>query len=1142
MSLAQFVHLHNHSQYSLLDGACRIDDMLAEAVKMKMPALAITDHGNLFGAIEFYTKARKSKIKPIIGIEAYVAPESRHDRTPKGLTKSGYHLILLAKNLTGYKNLIKLSSLGYTEGFYNKPRIDKELLREYGDGLIALSACLKGEIAQNIQNDRHEEAKKAVREYLDILGSENFYLEIQNHGLLEEKKVANAVKDMADNLGVELVATNDCHYMKREHYNAHDALLCIQTGKLLEETNRMKYTTDQIYFKSPEEMVELFSDTPEAIENTLRIAEECSLELELFKIRLPDFPLPEGFKTTESYLKYLTIQGLEKRYGKVTTTLEERLHYELDTINSMGYAGYFLIVKDFVDYARANNVRVGPGRGSAAGSIVSYCLEITNLDPIKYGLLFERFLNPERISMPDIDIDFADRGREKVINYVTNKYGKESVAQIITFGSMAARAVVRDVGRVMSLSYGEVDVIAKLIPMEIDMTLDKALKVEHELQRRYEEEESIKTLIDHSRILEGLARHASTHAAGVVIAPGPITDYAPLYKSSKDEIITQYDMRWIEAIGLIKMDFLGLRTLTVIDDCLNQLKKRGINLDIDKIPLDDTKVYELFSNGETVGIFQFESGGMREYLKKLRPNCLEDLTAMNALYRPGPLDAKMIDVYIDRKKGIKEIEYAHPILESILKVTYGVIVFQEQVLKIARELAGYSLGEADILRKAIGKKQADIMAEQKDKFIKGAQDRKVDKSTAVKIFEQIETFGRYGFVKAHSACYAFIAYQTAYLKVHYPVEFMAALMTSEMSDTSRIMEFKAECERVKIELKKPDINSGETGFAVEGSLIFFGLAAIKNVGSSAVESIVKTREEGGKFNDIFDFCSRIDLHAVNRRTMENLVMAGALDEIGPNRAVLFNSIETAINYGSKIQREKETRQSTLFGGKEDAAEARPKYPETQPWSQIELLAREKDSLGYWLSGHPLDPVKELFYAYIDTPLADLEKIPEGNKIIIAGVLTQVKIQTSRRGNQFALLNIEDFSGSGEIIIFSDIVEKRRMLLIEGNIVVVFGTASTREGEKTKIRGDDVTLLESAPREFPLSLSIRLEEGISEGLPEKLLKEFETNAGKGDIVFHYKRNGRQVTFKSKKYKVEPSVKLIERLKALVGPENVSLIKS
>jgi len=1141
MSLAQFVHLHNHSQYSLLDGACRIDDMLEEAVKMKMPALAITDHGNLFGAIEFYTKARKQKIKPIIGIEAYVAPESRHDKTPKGLTKSGYHLILLAKNLTGYKNLIKLSSLGFLEGFYNKPRIDKELLKEYGEGLIALSACLKGEVAQNIQNDRYDEVKKVIKEYMDILGKENYYLEIQNHGLSQEAKVAATIKDIASNLGVRLVATNDCHYMKREHYDAHDALLCIQTGKLVEDTARMKYATDQIYFKSPGEMVELFADTPEAIENTLRIAEECSLELELFKSKVPNFPLPEGFKSADDYLDYLTIKGLENRYGKVTTSLEERMNYELDTIKNMGYAGYFLIVKDFVDYARENNVRVGPGRGSAAGSLVSYCLGITNLDPIKYGLLFERFLNPERISMPDIDIDFADRGRDRVIDYVTNKYGSDSVAQIITFGSMAARAVVRDVGRVLSLSYGEVDVIAKLIPMEMEMTLDKALKVEPELKRRYEEEEPIKKLIDYSKILEGLARHASTHAAGVVIAPGPITEYAPLYKSNKDEITTQYDMRWIEAIGLLKMDFLGLRTLTVIDDCLKLLKKRDININVDNIPLDDPKVYDLFSKGETVGVFQFESGGMREYLKKLQPNCLEDLTAMNALYRPGPLDAKMIDVYIDRKKGVKEIEYAHPILESTLKVTYGVIVFQEQVLKIARELAGYSLGEADILRKAIGKKQADVMAEQKDKFVKGAQERNVDKATASKIFEQIETFGRYGFVKAHSACYAFIAYQTAYLKVHYPVEFMAALMTSEMSDTSRIMEFKTECERMKIELRKPDINSGEPGFSVDGSSILFGLAAVKNVGESAVEAIVKARDEGEKFSDIFDFCSRVDLRSVNRRTLENLIMAGAMDEIGPGRHVLYGSVETAINYGSKIQRDKETRQSTLFGGEQNLEEAKPRYPDIKPWSKLELLTHEKESLGYWLSGHPLDPVKELFDAFVDTPLSELEKTPEGKKIIVGGVLTQVKIQTSRRGNQFALLGIEDFSGSGEVIVFSDVVDKRRMVLIEGNIVVIFGTASTREGEKTKVRGEDLTLLETASREFPITLNIRFESGIEESLVAELQDEFEKNTGKSDVVFMYRQNGQQVKFKSRKYKIDPSIQLIEKLKELMGPDNVSLAR-
>lgn len=1141
MSLASFVHLHNHSQYSLLDGACRIDDMLEEAVKMKMPALAITDHGNMFGAIEFYTKARKLKIKPIIGIETYVAPESRHDRSPKGLTKSGYHLVLLVKNYTGYKNLIKLASQGYTEGFYNKPRIDKELLKEYGDGLTALSACLNGEVAKLIQNDQYDGARKAVKEYLDIFGKENYYLELQNHNIPEENKVAASLKEIASEFGVRLVATNDCHYMKQEHSKAHDALLCIQTGKVIDDANRMRYTTDQIYFKSPDEMIELFADTPDAIENTLRIAEECSLELELYNNKVPKFHLPEGFDSDDSYLEYLSIKGLEQRYGKVTTTLEERMRYELEVINKMGYSGYFLIVKDFVDFARDNNIRVGPGRGSAAGSIVSYCLRITNLDPIKYGLLFERFLNPERVSMPDIDIDFADRGRDKVINYVTAKYGKDNVAQIITFGSMAARAVIRDVGRVMSLPYSEVDIIAKLIPMEIDMTLKKALKAEPELKRRCDEDEQIRTLMDYSQTLEGLSRHASTHAAGVVIAPGPITDYAPLYKSNKNEITTQYDMRWIEAIGLLKMDFLGLRTLTVIDDCLDLLKKKGINLEIDKIPLDDVKVYDLFSKGDTVGIFQFESGGMREYLKKLKPSSLEDLTAMNALYRPGPLDAKMIDVYIDRKKGKEEIKYVHPLLESILKVTYGVIVFQEQVLKIARELAGYTMGEADILRRAIGKKQADIMAEQKDKFIEGAQERKVDKATAQIIFEQIETFGRYGFVKAHSACYAFIAYQTAYLKTHYPVEFMAALMTSEMSDSSRIMEFKNECDRIKIKLEKPNINVGASGFSVDKSSILFGLAAVKNVGENAVASIVGARTESGNFKDIFDFCSKVDLRSVNKRAIENLILAGAMDEIGPHRATLYASVEAAANYGSKVQKDKEARQSSLFGGGDNTIEASPKLIDAEKWSMTEILSREKMSLGYWLSGHPLDPLKYLYNAYVNTTLAELAHIKDEKKIVVGGVLTQVKIQTSRRGKQFALLSIEDFSGSGEAIVFSDIIEKRRMILVEGNTVVLFGTASIREGERPKIKGDDLTLLEAAPREFPLVLRIKLETNMKDELPSKLLKEFSEFPGKSEIVFDYQQNGRKVIFKSLKYKIDLSVTFLDHLKELVGEGNISLVK-
>ncbi len=1141
MSLAQFVHLHNHSQYSLLDGACRIDDMLAAASKMKMPALAITDHGNMFGALEFYVKAKNSRIKPIIGVETYVAPESRHDRSgKKGFTDSGYHLVLLARNLTGYKNLIKLTSAAYLEGFYHKPRIDKELLKQYGDGLIVLSACLQGEVARYIHFNRYDEAEDVVRGFLDIFGNDNYYLEIQNHGIPEEAKNVSMVKEIAARLGVRLAATNDCHYMKREHASAHEALLCIQTGKLLSDTNRMKYGTDQLYFRSSDEMAELFSDSPEAIDNTLRIAESCSLDLDLYRNKVPKFPLPEGFDSPEKYLRYLSESGMEKRYHKVTSSLQERLDYEIGVITKMGYAGYFLIVKDFVDFARSRGIRVGPGRGSAAGSIVSYCLGITNLDPIEYGLLFERFLNPERVSMPDIDIDFADRGRDEVIDYVTNKYGRDCVAQIITFGSMAARAVVRDVGRVMSLSYGEVDAIAKMIPMEAEMTLEKALAREKELERRYREDETIRTLIEHSKVLEGLARHASTHAAGVVIAPGPITDFAPLYKSSKNEITTQYNMHWIEAIGLLKMDFLGLRTLTVIDDCIKLLRKRDIKPDIDKIPLDDTSVYRLFSRAETVGIFQFESSGMREYLKKLKPNDLEDLTVMNALYRPGPLDAKMIDIYIDCKHGKKEIKYEHPYLEPILKQTYGVIVYQEQVLKIARELAGYSLGEADVLRKAMGKKQTDIMAEQKGKFVEGATGRGIDKAIAEKIFEQIETFGRYGFVKAHSACYAYIAYQTAYLKVHYPVEFMAALMTSEMSDSSRIMEFKNECDRIGIELRPPDINRGENDFTVDGSVILFGLTAVKNVGSSAVEAIVKERENGGNFKDLFDFCSRVDTRAVNKRTIESLAMAGALDSLGPHRAALAAGVESAMAYGSAVQKERETGQSTLFGGDDKASSPSLKLPDQKPWSQMEILTREKESLGYWISGHPIDPHRHIFECFCDLRLGDLDKSTDGRKVVIGGVLTKVKIQTSARGKTFGILNLEDYTGAGEVLIFSDLIDKRRMILQEGNTVVVFGTTSTREGEKPKVKGDDLTLLSAAATEFPTALRLTID-SMDEDMPEKISREISSHKGPSEVLIVFSQNGNRLVFKSTRFKIAPTAELIGKLKNIIGQDKVALVR-
>jgi DNA polymerase-3 subunit alpha len=1143
VSQGQFVHLHNHTQYSLLDGACRIDDILKTAAEMKMPAVAMTDHGNLFGAIEFYQKAKKYNINPIIGIETYIAPESRFDKTSsRGLMDTSYHLVLLVKNETGYKNLIKLSTAGYLEGFYHRPRIDKELLRAHADGLIACSACLKGEVARDILNQRLDEAERVAREYLDIFGVENYYLEIQDHGQDDERQAKRSIIDLARRIGVRLVATNDCHYMKQEHAKAHDALLCIQTGKLLTDTDRMKYGTDQIYFKSPEEMIALFSGTPDAIENTLRIAESCDLKLDLYRNKVPKFPLPDGFQTLEDYLRQQCKIGLANRYGEITEKLKERLDYELGVINRMGYAGYFLIVKDFIDYARSIGVRVGPGRGSAAGSIVSYSLGITNLDPIEYGLLFERFLNPERISMPDIDIDFADRGRDRVIEYVTAKYGRENVVQIITFGSMMARAVVRDVGRVMSLPYGDVDVIAKLIPSEIDMTLEKALEAEPELKKRYEDDQKVHELIEYSRVLEGLSRHASTHAAGVVIAPGPITDYAPLYKSNKDEITTQYDMHGVEAIGLLKMDFLGLRTLTVIDDCLKLLEDAGKKVDIDHIPLDDPKIYKMFSKAETVGIFQFESSGMREYLKKLKPTKLEDLTVMNALYRPGPLDAKMIDTYIECKHGRKKIEYVHPILEEILKETYGVIVFQEQVLKIARELAGFTLGEADILRKAMGKKLADVMAEQKEIFKKRAKSRKIDQRTAEKIFDQIETFGRYGFVKAHAAAYAYVAYQTAYLKVHHPVEFMAALMTSEMNDTARILELRNECERLKIKVRPPDINHGLGYFSVEKNDILFALTAVKNVGGAAVDAIVVARKGGGPFTDLFDFTSRVDLRAVNRRTLEGMVMSGAMDSLEGNRAQLFEAVETAMAYGTGLQKEKESGQSSLFGGPEHVELAKPKLAQVQPWGEMEILSREKDSLGYWISGHPLDPLRDLYDCFADLKLSDLENVNEGRKVAVAGVLTKVKIQASRAGKPFGVLALEDFSGTGEIIVFSDLLEKRKLLIKEGNTIVVFGYTSAREGEKPKIKGDDLTLLDKAPLEFPTTLKIILNGNPTKELNDELTKEFTANAGNSEVVLEYGANGQRVLFKATKFKVDPNPKFLKELKSLSGISKIRLYRS
>jgi DNA polymerase-3 subunit alpha len=1143
MTGSDFIHLHNHTMYSLLDGAIKIPQMLSAAAEMGMRSLAITDHGNLFGAIEFYTQAKKHRIKPIIGIETYIVP---HDRTLKrpvpGVPDGGYHLILLAKNNKGYKNLIKLSSIGFIEGFYFKPRIDKEILAKHSEGLIALTACLKGEVPNTILAGNEELAEKAVRSYLDIFAAQDFFLEIQDHGMAEEATVRSALKRIAQKFDLGLVASNDCHYLKREHHAAHDALLCIQTGKLVADTDRMHYTTDQLYLKSADQMKELFAGAPDAIENSLKIAERCNLEIELGKNLVPKFPLPEGYNSDDEYLKYLANKGLAIRYSKVTGGLQERLDYELSVIKQMGYSGYFLIVKDFIDFAKNHEISVGPGRGSAAGSLVSYCLGVTDIDPIEYNLLFERFLNPERISMPDIDIDFSDRGRDRVIEYVTEKYGRENVAQIITFGTMAARAVVRDVGRVLSIPYGDMDKVAKMIPEELGMTLERAQELSVDLKELKGKDEKIAQVLEYAEVLEGLARHASTHAAGVVIAPAPLTEFVPLYKSNKDEITTQYDMRNIETIGLLKMDFLGLRTLTVIDDTLSEIaRNRGSHLDLDKIPLDDKEVFKLFAEGKTVGIFQFESGGMRDYLRKLEPTSINDLIAMNALYRPGPLDAGMISVYIDCKKGQRKSAYEHPLLEPILKDTYGVIVFQEQVLKIAQEMAGYSLGRADILRKAMGKKQAEVMAQQKTEFIEGAARRGIEKKIAEKVFDQIESFGRYGFVKAHSTGYAMIAYRTAYLKAHYPQEFLAASLTSEMGDSSKILIFKKECKELGIELLPPGINEGFAHFSVSKDKIIFGLAAVKNIGVSAAESIVKAREEKGKFSDIFDFCSRVDLRLVNRKALESLVACGAFDTIHLVRSRVFESIDMALGYGAQVQKEARSGQSLLFGQTPSSASTfKPRLKEIAPWNDTQKRDMEKKVLGFYLSSHPLEDNYVEYAAFVDTGLDSLAELADGKRVTVGGIIQSVKLNISRNNKPFAIITIEDFNEISEIIIFSDCLEKRKKVVVEGAKILVLGTVSTREGERPKIKGNDVIPLETAYLELPCSLHLFVDEpALSDQHLMGLDEIFGANKGNSEVFFHFRNNGAELVTRSRKFMVQASPALLRDLAARFGEDKIKL---
>lgn len=1077
--MSNFVHLHIHSEYSLLDGANRIKDLPIRVKELGMDAIALTDHGSMFGVIDFYKACKANGIKPIIGCEVYVAPRSRKDKDPN-LDARYNHLILLAKNNDGYKNLAKLVSLGYTEGFYYKPRIDKEALEQYHENLICCSACLAGEVNQAILKNNMEEAKKVALWFKKLFG-EDYYLEIQNNGIKEQVLVNQKLIELSRELDIPLVATNDAHYLKREDAYNHEVLLCIQTGKKMSDEDRMKFETDELYVKSPEEMSDYFKNVPEAIENTVKIAEKCNVEFEFGHTILPNYDVPEEFETHYDYLKKLCDDGIKNRYGEnPTKEILERAEFEMNVINQMGYVDYFLIVWDYIHYAKTHNIPVGPGRGSGAGSIVAYAIEITDIDPIKYGLIFERFLNPERISMPDFDVDFCYEKRDQVIDYVCRKYGHDHVSQIITFGTMSARMVIRDVGRVLDVPYAETDKIAKMVPNELHITIKKAMEQNKELRDLYEQNSDMKKMLDIAMALEGMPRQASTHACGIVITKDPVVDYVPLYR--RDDIIsTQYIMTTLEELGLLKMDFLGLRTLTVIQDTIELVKaNRGIDVEFDK-DMNDSKVYKLWQDGNSVGIFQFESQGMTNFMKELKPDCLEDIIAGVSLYRPGPMD--QIPRYIANKKDPEHAVYTHPALKPILEVTYGCMVYQEQVMQIVRDLAGYSLGRADLVRRAMGKKKLDVMAKERENFIHGQVDENgniiikgcvrngIDEKSANKIFDEMAEFAKYAFNKSHAACYAVVAYRTAYLKAYYPVEFMAAMLNSFLGNLDKIPAYTEECKRLNIQILKPDINKSYTKFTVDGDKIRFGLGSIKNVGTSAVDEIVAERDRNGQFKDFTDFCERIQETNVNKKCIESLIKAGAFDEFNETRRTLMESFESILDTITSSNKKELEGQVNMFDlGGSDSKEMKYTFKEFPEYSRKELLFMEKEMLGLYISGHPLDNIRHQIEMQTNINSFQMrqmentdeigeeirQEIKDGQMVKYAGIITKIKKKYTKNNKLMAFLTVEDLYGPTEIILFESAYQNCANVLMEDNIVLVNGRLSVREDEETKIVANQIT--------------------------------------------------------------------------------------
>ncbi|MFA5062495.1 MAG: DNA polymerase III subunit alpha [Candidatus Omnitrophota bacterium] len=1142
MPRSDFVHLHLHTQFSLLDGACRIPELLTLAKQYNMDSLAITDHGNMFGAIDFYLEALKHGIKPIIGCEAYIAPKSRLDKESRGIEDAAYHLILLARDETGYRNLMKLVSSAYLEGFYYRPRIDKEILSQYSKGLIGLSACLKGEIPSLIQQKRVNDALKLADTYRNIFEKDNFYLEIQENSIPDQKIVNEGLIKISKELNLPLVATNDVHYLTRDRAASHEALLCIQTQTTLDDPNRMRFQTDEFYFKSPQEMKTLFKETPEAISNTCEIASRCNLELDFKKVHLPKYEAPVG-KTKEEYLKELCEKGLKEKYENVSKEINDRLEYELKIIQNMGFVSYFLIVWDFIHYAKSKGIPVGPGRGSAAGSLVSYLLGITDLDPLKYGLLFERFLNPERMGLPDIDIDFCYERRQEVIEYVTQKYGQENVAQIITFGTMQARGVVRDVGRVMGMSYADVDRIAKLIPPELDMTLKKALESEPELNNLYKNDPEVTKLITTGLVLEGLNRHASVHAAGVVIADKPLDNYSPLFKTTDDQITTGFSMGILEKIGLLKVDFLGLRTLTVIDQAVKIIKEtRNIGLQIQKLPLDDKNTYKLLASAHTMGVFQVESSGMRDLLKKLEPERFEDLIALLALYRPGPIGSGMLNDFMKRKHNLIPIKYEHPKLQPVLKETYGIMVYQEQIMQIASLLGGFSLAQADILRKAMGKKIPEVMEKQRSNFIHGCVKNGIKESTATKIFDLIEYFSGYGFNKSHSTAYALISYRTAYLKANYPVEFMTALLTSERDNTDKIVEYVAEAERMGMAVLPPDINESDALFkVVDRESIRFGMLAIKNVGVGAVESIVEARKSG-RFASLEDLCQKIDLRLANRKVLESLIKCGALDSFKMARAKMFASLDSILEAASRSQKEKAKGQLSFFdqgltsnGFKKITNE----MPQIHEWPESQLLAFEKDMLGFYVSGHPLARYARQLKRFISSSINDLHQHKNEDEIKVVGLISKVKhTMTRAKQEKMAILKLEDLDGSVELLVFPRAFQKVSRYIQPNSVVMVKGILNLKE-DTPKIIVDDL---------FPFDEIYKLITAMSINLSGLKENVFDTLKGllaasRGNIPIYLNLDtpakSRVQLVVGEGFYVSPSEKLIKDIEELLGEKRLSL---